>query len=1037
MSSPDCVTSGFENVDSTMVVSGVTIAAGLITVGSTSIPALQATWTTPSNPYITGYEFQYQVSDLSIGAASDTAQAAILSWNVTNNILPNKSYTVRCRAHGANVVGPWTTPATVTTSTTYSVGSAGSVTWSGVTGTGKPADNATVGAVTGVNLTSGTYGALTDSGTNGVITLIGTSAAITGQGALATSTLTATQVTNSLLPSGTGNRVILSQAEKGTIGWQLGSSSAPFPSLAQQTYGGLTGIQCAFTATAAGQYANTFGATAYRFAVTAGESLACSALFNTTSLATAYFYLEYYNSSGSFLSDATIGSSVPVSSALALRDAILTVPAGAVSAVALFQTTATGAGVAGAAMYQPMVQGVPAGQTTYPAFTPGPISTPGADVTSANTAAAISGQTAWATYGALTPSNVQAPGANLVYDGGLSLKATTWGLGSWGWGTAQDVGNYVGTSTSSAYANSPRFPVAAGYTYTIQAYATTTSTSSGSLPAIYIAWYNSSDVYISESSHASINNSVYALSSVSYVAPSGAVYGRAILYSNSMSTGAIVVVSKVKVESGGVATPFNDLATSGALYATGVTIDSLKPAQVNADVTSTNTAAAIASQSAWATTTVPIASVTTPGSNLVKNPTFLLISQNWSGSLGTAFSNQIGPYAYDATVGAGASAISDFLAVWPSTVYTIQAMMGGVYTNAGGVQLVWYDSSYAQISASYPTLGWPVSGGGYSLLTAFGTSPSTAAYARVYIGWPNIASTQFAIIYKIKAEIGSVATVWTDDATSGALYQTGVTIDSLQPAQSGADVTASHTASAITGQGPLATSSLTAAQVTNANISISSSGVLSGGGGGSVSLTGLGAGTAATGTAPTYAGMASAITAGLTSGQSFIDSTNANHLTAVVTSVGPPKVASATGTGNVTFAAPNTSCHVAFTGLTANGIWSFNGYWNAQSASTPYSGISTASGTWALVETLTSGGSAHTIFSGTWSSGAYNSGAPGINFAPDTTYGSLLQMTGGSMSSTLSGGVTVTLQLQITSASGSMASVTNGIGISVVWTPTQ
>ena len=397
-------------------------------------------------------------------------------------------------------------------------------------------------------------------------------------------------IQNSLLPSGTGNRVILSQAEKGTIGWQLGSYSASSPGIAQQTYSGLTGIQCAFTAAASGQYADTIGATAYRFAVTAYESLACSALFNTTSLATASFNIEYYNSSGSFLSDASIGASVPVTSTLALREAILTVPAGAVSAAVWFSTTATGAGVAGAAMYQPMVQGVPAGQTTYPAFTPGPISTPGADVTSANTALYLNGQSAWATYSGLSPSNVAAPGNNLVYDGGFTLQGQGWALSSFTYQTFADIGPGFYSQISSAYMISPQFAAYAGNYYTAQLWVSSNSTASGTLPYIYIQWYTSGGGLNGNTPVAPVSNTVYALAVSTGAAPAGTAYGKFVLCTSTLSSGAYVWFCKAKVEQGSAATPFNDAATFGALYQSGATIDSLKPAQVNSDQTSLNTA---------------------------------------------------------------------------------------------------------------------------------------------------------------------------------------------------------------------------------------------------------------------------------------------------------------------------------------------------------------------------------------------------------------------------------------------------------------
>lgn len=66
-------------------------------------------------------------------------------------------------------------------------------------------------------------------------------------------------------------------------------------------------------------------------------------------------------------------------------------------------------------------------------------------------------------------------------------------------------------------------------------------------------------------------------------------------------------------------------------------------------------------------------------------------------------------------------------------------------------------------------------------------------------------STGAAVFSKVKCEQGSSASVFSDDATAGALYANGVNIDTLKPGELGANVTESRTAAAITGQGALAT----------------------------------------------------------------------------------------------------------------------------------------------------------------------------------------------------------------------------------------
>jgi hypothetical protein len=186
VASPDCVvTTSTENVDPTMTASA-TLAGISLTGSGVSIPALSATWSTIANVYITGFEFQFTNSAGSSTYVDSTAKAPALAWNATDGIVAGATYSVRYRATGTGVVGPWSNWVSVTVPSAFIAGSATTVTWSGVTGSGKPADNATVGAVTGVNLTSAAYGTLTDTGTNGVITILTTASAITGQAAAAT-----------------------------------------------------------------------------------------------------------------------------------------------------------------------------------------------------------------------------------------------------------------------------------------------------------------------------------------------------------------------------------------------------------------------------------------------------------------------------------------------------------------------------------------------------------------------------------------------------------------------------------------------------------------------------------------------------------------------------------------------------------------------------------------------------------------------------------------------------------------------------------
>jgi hypothetical protein len=183
--------------------------------------------------------------------------------------------------------------------------------------------------------------------------------------------------------------------------------------------------------------------------------------------------------------------------------------------------------------------------------------------------------------------------------------------------------------------------------------------------------------------------------------------------------------------------------------------------------------------------------------------------------------------------------------------------------------------------------------------------------------------------------------------------------------------------------------------------------------------------------------MAAALSA-LGVGHLFSDTTDSNKIKSTTGSVLVPKVANGVGTGSISNASANTSCFINFTGITTGGFWNFNAQLSTRSATTPYTTLTSAAGTWQIIETQTGGGgSTNIIASGTWSSGPYSAGAPGINFAPDTIYSNMLQMSGGPLANINTGNVTLTLALQITSGTGSLAAITNGILMTATFTPTQ
>lgn len=248
----------------------------------------------------------------------------------------------------------------------------------------------------------------------------------------------------------------------------------------------------------------------------------------------------------------------------------------------------------------------PAGMLVYADGTPVEALKPaeaGANVTATHTAAGITGQSVWATYATMVPGQVVQPGANLLFDGGLKLRAQNWSLGaSWLWDSDAGLGGYIYTSVNGVLGFSARFSVKASNTYTAQVMAYYNGSTPSSMPTFRIAWYDASDTFLSQSTATNITSSgVSTRFTATGASPGTAAYARISFFSGTLGGGGSVVVSKVKLEIGSVASVFSDDATSGALYANGVNIDTLKPGELGANVTETRTAAALLGQGALAT----------------------------------------------------------------------------------------------------------------------------------------------------------------------------------------------------------------------------------------------------------------------------------------------------------------------------------------------------------------------------------------------------------------------------------------------------
>ena len=238
----------------------------------------------------------------------------------------------------------------------------------------------------------------------------------------------------------------------------------------------------------------------------------------------------------------------------------------------------------------------------------------GGDPTGMNTAAAISGQSAWATYSGLTPTQLVNKPVNLLYNPTAKLGTQGWnqggatigsGLGSYGEGYYFYCNS--GNQSTGAYQYQD-IAVQAGVTLSLSAliFAGGISASTGFAQArVYIQWLNSSKGFISYSSVGGVNGGTgwTAVQVPNLVAPAGTYYARVFMdiYGSGNWTNTNAAWRQIKVEPNTVCTPYSDDTTYGATYQDGVLIDGLRPAQANADVTGSHTSAGFSGQGALAT----------------------------------------------------------------------------------------------------------------------------------------------------------------------------------------------------------------------------------------------------------------------------------------------------------------------------------------------------------------------------------------------------------------------------------------------------
>ena len=437
-----------------------------------------------------------------------------------------------------------------------------------------------------------------------------------------------------------------------------------------------------------------------------------------------------------------------------------------------------------------------------------------------DTAAAITGQTAWATYSSFTPQQVAQVSPNMIPNptGILGTQGWTLYLGAITTAKGQNGEGWFFWANSGGSAT-PQMayrdvPAAAGNTYTLSAdlaAAGITVTSGSAQVRCYIEWLTNVGAHIAYSAIASVNagtNWTHATSGP-IVAPATTAFAR--IWMDTWGSGTYTVTSvgwaKLKLQAGSVDTVFSDDATYGAKYDDGTAMQSLQPAQAGADVTGSHTAAAITGQTGWATyATLTPAQLGALQPNMLYNPTAVLGLDNWikagAATAGYSQGSSEGYYFYCAS-GSNTTDLSYYqdVPVVAGNAYTISGDLYalGITVTSGSpllrIYIQWLDSGGAHIS--YSTAAQLAAGQNWTHVVASGqVAPSGAVAARVRVDCVSGVFTITNVAWKrLKLQVGTVDSIFTDDASYSGVGAEKVSYPTIQTGQLNTSVSASQSGS--------------------------------------------------------------------------------------------------------------------------------------------------------------------------------------------------------------------------------------------------
>ncbi|OYW77687.1 MAG: hypothetical protein B7Z37_03090 [Verrucomicrobia bacterium 12-59-8] len=330
---------------------------------------------------------------------------------------------------------------------------------------------------------------------------------------------------------------------------------------------------------------------------------------------------------------------------------------------------------------------------------------------------------------------------------------------------------------------------------------------------IYLDAYNGS-TYLNSSSFVTFasqgGNSIGPRRSVTFTPGSGATKIQIIVripaQTSPTATYANLVMRAFQLEYGSTATKFNE---AGRIIAGETRIGTAE-----AGIATNSSAIATESSARAAADTTLTASVTAlvPNTNLITNPTWSKSTDGWGFyNCSSGFGADVGAYCSGNLSGSGyiQAAAPRITGLTAGQTLTVSVNAGGSWTGATvGFGLWCYDASDNYLG-NVATVN-AASGAGYQRLSATGTLPTgcTSVTFWFYCG----AINGWALFFKPKVEIGSIATVFTDDRTVAAINAVVATNTSAIATETSARAAADSSLSASLG-------------TTNASVSTNSSAI--------------------------------------------------------------------------------------------------------------------------------------------------------------------------------------------------------------------